>query len=77
MLDNNRSYRIWSDACKIINHAFSMTTQELRDMFAAHALQGLVARDEKGGPPQYAEASYMYAEAMLAEREKTLKANEE
>ena len=53
-----------------------MIIQEIRDLFAAHALQGLIARDAQGNPMQYAEGAYMYANAMLIERERQLIDNE-
>lgn len=43
----------------------------LRDYFAGHALSGTLANVNKSGTPsQYAEASYIFADAMLAERGK-------
>lgn len=46
----------------------------LRDWFAGMALQGLLACEESGvGIERFAEASYKFADAMLAEREKEKK----
>lgn len=44
----------------------------LRDYFAAHALQGLLAVpvDSPPGPDLYARAAYLMADAMLKERAK-------
>lgn len=59
----------------IANTSYSYPGMTLRDYFAAKALSGLLAFSgdgltaAKGSPLQLAEASYKFADAMLAERE--------
>jgi len=43
----------------------------LRDYFAAKAMQGLLAGHSGNTPDVFAEWAYKYADAMLAERDKT------
>ena len=51
-----------------------MNNRETRDMFAAHALQGLLAVGEfnHNKADEVAHDSYKLADAMMAEREKRL-----
>ena len=40
----------------------------LRDLFAAHALTGVIAADQKGNPAAFAKECYELADALLRER---------
>jgi hypothetical protein len=46
-----------------------MTNEEMRDVFAALAMQGLVARGDAGNEYQIASWAYRVADAMLKERD--------
>lgn len=72
MEDNNR----WAGATE--DSVYRVATQQgvfqpvatLRDQFAMAALTGLLSCEEtSGGPDEFAEWSYEYADAMLAARE--------
>lgn len=53
------------------NVILAAANEGLRDYFAAAALQGMLADAEASGEPEiFANAAYMYADAMLKEREK-------
>ncbi len=61
-------------AYPIVSDDLCATGMTLRDYFAAAALQGLLADPSNGNPYRgNAESAYIYADAMLAEREKGAK----
>ena len=51
-------------------NTFGFKGLELRDYFAAMAMQGWIASNVEVSNKQFAEAAYEMADAMLAEREK-------
>lgn len=48
---------------------FTQAGMNLRDYFAAKAMQGLMASDVRDNPKAFAEYSYQMADAMLKERD--------
>ena len=51
-------------------NTFGFKGLELRDYFAAKAMQGWIVSNVEASNKQFAEAAYEMADAMLAEREK-------
>jgi hypothetical protein len=58
------------DICQRINESEHFPGISIRDYFASAAMQGMAARELVGTPTERAEAAYLVADAMLAEREK-------
>ncbi|WP_159059392.1 hypothetical protein [Rhodopseudomonas palustris] len=58
--------------------ALAREQDELRDTFAGLALMGFLSNaNTQGGPKEFAQSAYTFADAMLAERAKRITKKEE